>query len=1013
MQHSIGIRRPSARSLISIEALTRYADGIRRERARHLPTPKKLDQLRQTATTKGTTAGTAFRSKTDALKKLNSLATTSSKLCATPTTTTSLSSSSSSSATPPPTTRKADVLLNEGNHSQHTNKEAEGNSHSLLWPPYAAFEKEVQERMACMKRFRQQLWRVSSETPHTGGGSEGQASHVDHKAQRRLRAELMYQNHPPSLFSDEDAVVEKFGMGCFVSPDAHPFTAIFRQRWSDFHVTEMDSEATSLSREYDFTIPSLPHGFVLDDSAPQNASSNIDAAANAVGDTDDSGDADRSFFMVDVDKQLDVNRSNTKESPRSRPRLGRVADDQTPRHKNAVHPSPPRTWYLQFYLHKQHMAHQTAMSILSQNLRLHPSALSVAGIKDLIGDTIQRVRVQGTSPASLLSVNDAIVRSRTSGKLRPHDADLVVSHVTYVTEPLKPGKLFGNHFKIVLRDVAGASEDQIRTAIEQFRDRGFPNYFGCQRFSWFGGKKDVAFAMLQHNWLVFAFRLLNYTEERFTLRQLLQRKKKYPNDLQDAYRRNVVRRLRQCQLLPTDIDQPIFNSEPSLHDSFEPSSKSNDLNPKQRLVISILRDAFFDLTPSSRRMTAQRLASFFWNQALSLRLHYFGPEEVLVGDRVFPKKFRNALKKEGRESSASPPSSNDRNSVGEFLTTVTAENKHMFTIEDVVHPAFTFEGSPLPRNDVAIFYQQICEKYHLDWNFRHAKSGRMTDFLEPPRPIIRKPLNVEYEFDPLAKTLVIQFSLERGCYANVAVTELLKATQCVGSEKILRLPAPQHLWHQLGARDPGFVETTQDVYVPTNVHTDDAEQAVGNTPMDDDHEPSYSCSSDNHNLAQGVGDQRDAAVNSDITGDHEENSSLFEWFESSKERNNGVEPALFLDASFDPALKAMRWSERNLLRNSERRIEDAKQLRRTLFEKPLADTISDEELTQYAGHHIPLPPNTLGKKRLFFKVKKRAARFSGAPKFTPRVRRGAQVQNASHRRASFSTVSKDAWNVTW
>lgn len=79
------------------------------------------------------------------------------------------------------------------------------------------------------------------------------------------------------------------------------------------------------------------------------------------------------------------------------------------------------------------------------------------------------------------------------------------------------GDHFGNHFHIVLRDVV-ASPGIIYDAMSTFHTFGFPNYYGCQRFSWFGGVNDAAFAMLRNDWLVFAFTFLNYTDDGRSLR---------------------------------------------------------------------------------------------------------------------------------------------------------------------------------------------------------------------------------------------------------------------------------------------------------------------------------------------------------------------------------------------------------------------------------------------------------------------------------------------------------------
>lgn len=53
---------------------------------------------------------------------------------------------------------------------------------------------------------------------------------------------------------------------------------------------------------------------------------------------------------------------------------------------------------------------------------------------------------------------------------------------SFVPNGLTLGDLAGNHFTIVLRDVQGASEQELQEALESLQRDGFLNYFGMQRF---------------------------------------------------------------------------------------------------------------------------------------------------------------------------------------------------------------------------------------------------------------------------------------------------------------------------------------------------------------------------------------------------------------------------------------------------------------------------------------------------------------------------------------------------
>jgi tRNA(Glu) U13 pseudouridine synthase TruD len=829
--------------------------------------------------------------------------------------------------------------------------------------------------------------------------------------------------HPPHLFADEAAVYARFGMGAFVSPNAPGFTGLFRQRWQDFHVTEVAiASSTSdpstgvsppprvikddgplcdvapVSRNFDFSIPALPSELLC----------RADGAATT-GLANGAAEAGLSFFAVDVKQRLrelqteDVRErdllavaevlakepgecnSHVRASPHKlnmpQRRAGdsSVADSTEPpvrsrsnaseaplsleaseERSNMVSSSSSRGndadgetldgrrhYYLQCTLHKQHIAHGNALAAIAQTLRIHPHSISVAGIKDYVGDTVQRVRLENVSPASALAANRRFRQKRLW---------MTLSNFSYETGPLSPGDLFGNHFRVVLRDVDVAKRD-LADAITSFVENGFPNYYGCQRFSWFAGRQDAAFALLRHNWLAFAFLFLNFTGKDRSLRELLQRPKKYPHPAQDEYRRGVVRRLRQLAIEPADLDVAPFLSCPALtapltHVDGRPFSEVEEL------ICAQLREAYFDLNVQSRRLTAQRLSSFLWNQVLTLRLHHIGGAAVLDGDLVAPASIRQLSLDVG-----------DRKEWYQaFGNQVSGENRHRYTIEDVVHPGFSFDAITLPDNIVGAYYKQICDKYALDWMAQHSRTG-LRDFREPPRPIIRKPLNLSYEYNAEARVLTLQFALERGCYANVALSELMKSVRCLGSEEVTLLPLSDALWDVLGKEDPGHVTTLQDIY---------------------------------EGYEDGVGFMNDEAPVERAVG-----SETKPW--------DHVGP-LFLPASEDPFRKAHRWGSRHLLRNSERHEQEAEDMKRMLFDRPLAKQLKEGEVDTYAGHIVPLPPNASAKE-VYAKVMQRKRRYAGSPKMAVRMSRStlpsSRRGSSTRKLPSFQSLNKNSWNFTW
>ncbi|MCE4554387.1 tRNA pseudouridine(13) synthase TruD [Roseateles cellulosilyticus] len=75
-----------------------------------------------------------------------------------------------------------------------------------------------------------------------------------------------------------------------------------------------------------------------------------------------------------------------------------------------------------------------------------------------------------------------------------HPEFKVLSQSRHVKK-LRPGDLQGNHFRIVLRDVAG-DRSAIEANLKAVASQGVPNYFGAQRFGFDGGNVEQGRAML-------------------------------------------------------------------------------------------------------------------------------------------------------------------------------------------------------------------------------------------------------------------------------------------------------------------------------------------------------------------------------------------------------------------------------------------------------------------------------------------------------------------------------------
>lgn len=105
---------------------------------------------------------------------------------------------------------------------------------------------------------------------------------------------------------------------------------------------------------------------------------------------------------------------------------------------------------------------------LSTRLGMKAQAIGIAGLKDARAVTAQLVSLQGVSADQLsrLQLDDRILQIEVLGSHRNR---------------LRTGHHAGNHFRLVIREVAGHAPETVPAILDQLRSRGVPNYFGPQR----------------------------------------------------------------------------------------------------------------------------------------------------------------------------------------------------------------------------------------------------------------------------------------------------------------------------------------------------------------------------------------------------------------------------------------------------------------------------------------------------------------------------------------------------
>ena len=152
--------------------------------------------------------------------------------------------------------------------------------------------------------------------------------------------------------------------------------------------------------------------------------------------------------------------------------------------------------YTHMVAHATNMDYMEMSDIIGQGLSLlsrgvvHGGKVSIAGIKDKRAVTHQRVSVRGDFATILKGQRE--VRLVDDRSVAANPRRLSLTHIQQRAYPISLGQLTGNAFtiKVALRFDGAASEDvndAVRGALEarikSAAERGFPNFFGLQRFN--------------------------------------------------------------------------------------------------------------------------------------------------------------------------------------------------------------------------------------------------------------------------------------------------------------------------------------------------------------------------------------------------------------------------------------------------------------------------------------------------------------------------------------------------
>lgn len=408
--------------------------------------------------------------------------------------------------------------------------------------------------------------------------------------------------------------------------------------------------------------------------------------------------------------------------------------------------------------------------------------IGYAGMKDKRGITSQFCTLYRTEPQQIAS------RSNTAsggGNTKQRGYSVVqVGNFEYVSQELRLGRLSGNRFDIVLRNVqmssdgGGVEKESLVEAATSMKDKGFVNYFGTQRFGKYNDTHKVGVAVLQGDYKKAVDIIMGPK----------------PDDRPDAA---VGRKDWQSR----------FEEEESAENEAECAKRvmkslNRFMTAETSLMQSLSRKpleykrAFSCIPKTLRMMFLHAVQSLIWNEAASFRVTSMDKDRVVVGDLVLG---------EGKGETKT-------------VTQVDIDND-TYTLDDIVAPLIGTR-SVLPENELGEYMKNRMES-NLGVTVEMFKRIQDKDLAVygDYRKIFCRPKDFDFEikeyFDPLQPLLqtdlmkvndedvsiqpksdehsalkvgmIVGFTLPSSSYATIAIRELTKRPTSNEYQKELKL----------------------------------------------------------------------------------------------------------------------------------------------------------------------------------------------------------------------------------
>lgn len=187
-------------------------------------------------------------------------------------------------------------------------------------------------------------------------------------------------------------------------------------------------------------------------------------------------------------------------------------------------------------IEKRELTTQEAMEKLARHCGISPDKISSAGLKDKEAVSKQTLCL----PVKLAENLDTFADPRMK----------ILSAIPHRNK-LKTGHLHGNRFKIVLRGVDRSLDRRAEELRDLILEKGFPNYFGSQRFGHEGSTARLGFELLRGGKLP---RNIPYSRKKFQTRFSLSAAQS------ELFNRCLARRIKDelmFRVLPGDLMQVV------------------------------------------------------------------------------------------------------------------------------------------------------------------------------------------------------------------------------------------------------------------------------------------------------------------------------------------------------------------------------------------------------------------------------------------------------------------------